>query len=287
VDCSGDRRVHQTGSDPAIERELGKARESRPRSVEVDLVRAFALDSCGCFPTGRHYPGIVHLLRTVARGLADEFAADAPWMDLPIALIDVETTGRDASMDRVVEIGIAVGRGGEIVARYNWLIHPGCPIPEEARLVHGITDADVANSPRFEAIAHEVAAALGTCIPAAYNAAFDRAFLSNEFARIGWEPPSGTRRAPALRREVDWVDPLVWAREIQRDERSRALGEVAARLGVALETAHRASDDAEAALRVLYVLANDARVPRIHGAFVHEQKRLAQIHADERRRWKN
>jgi DNA polymerase-3 subunit epsilon len=250
-------------------------------------VRAIALDSCGCFPTGRHYAGIAHLLRTVARGLAEEFAADAPWVELPIALIDVETTGRDASVDRVVEIGIAVGRGGQVVARYNWLIHPGVPIPEEARLVHGIADADVAGSPRFEAVAHEVAAALSGCIPAAYNAAFDRAFLNNEFARAGFRPAEGTRVAPALRREVDWIDPLVWAREIQRDERSRALGEVAARLGVALETAHRASDDAEAALRVLYLLAADARVPRIHGSFVQEQKRLGQLHADERRRWKN
>jgi DNA polymerase-3 subunit epsilon len=250
-------------------------------------VRATVVDSCGCFPTGRHYAGIAHLLRTVARGLADEFAAEAAWSELPIAFVDVETTGRDASVDRVVEIGIAVGRGGQIIARYNWLIHPGVPIPEEARLVHGISDADVAGSPRFAAVAHEVAAALEGCVPAAYNAAFDRAFLMNEFARAGSVTKEGERPAPALRREVEWVDPLVWAREIQREERSKALGEVAARLGVALENAHRASDDAEAGLRVLYLLGADARVPRAHGSFVQEQKRLAQLHADERRRWRS
>jgi DNA polymerase-3 subunit epsilon len=250
-------------------------------------VRAVGIDSCGCFPTGRHYAGIAHLLRTVARGLAEEFPAEAAWVELPIALIDVETTGRDASVDRVVEIGIAVGRGGQVIARYNWLIQPGIPIPEEARSVHGISDADVAASPLFPAIAHEVAAALSGCIPAAYNASFDRAFLTNEFARAGHRAGEGERPAPALRREVEWVDPLVWAREIQRDERSRALGEVAARLGVALEKAHRASDDAEAALRVLYVLAADARVPRTHGSFVQEQRRLALVHADERRRWRS
>src|ERR1700722_5045120 len=122
-------------------------------------------------------------MRTGARGLAQELPAAAASIEAPIALVDVETTGRDASVDRVVEIGIAVGRGGQIVARYNWLIQPGVPIPEEPRLVHGISDADVAASPRFEAIAHEVAAALEGCIPAAYNASFDRAFLGNEFAR--------------------------------------------------------------------------------------------------------
>ena len=70
------------------------------------MVRA-ALDACGCFPTGRHYAGIAHLLRAVTRGLIEELAADGAWAELPIALIDVETTGKDASVDRVVEVGIA------------------------------------------------------------------------------------------------------------------------------------------------------------------------------------
>jgi DNA polymerase-3 subunit epsilon len=248
-------------------------------------MRGVIADSCGCFPSGRHYPGIAHLLRTVARGLVAELAAEAMWNELPIALIDVETTGRDASVDRVVELGIVVGKGGEVIARFNWLIQPGQPIPEEARSVHGISDADVKDSPRFEAIAHEIAAALEGAIPAAYNAAFDRAFLLNEFARAGHASADGPR-PPALRRDVEWVDPLVWARELQREERSKALGEVAARLGIALENAHRASDDAEAALRVLYVLAGDPRVPKVHAAFVQEQRRLSQNQADERRRWK-
>ncbi len=245
-------------------------------------MRAVLVDACGCFPTGQHYPGIAHLLRSTMRGLVEELAADAAWLELPIALVDVETTGRDASVDRVVEVGIAVGRAGEVIARYNWLIHPGMPIPEEARSVHGISDDDVKDAPRFEAVAHEIAGALAGCIPAAYNAAFDRAFLSGEFARSG-----STATAPALRRDIEWVDPLVWARELQREERSKALGEVAARLGVKLEKAHRASDDAEAALRVLYGLAEGGRIPRPYGAFVQEQRRLAQLHADERRRWKN
>jgi DNA polymerase-3 subunit epsilon len=249
-------------------------------------MRGVVADSCGCFPSGRHFPGIAHLLRTVARGLVAELAADAAWSDLPVALIDVETTGRDPSVDRIVEIGIVVGKGGEIVARFNWLVHPEQTIPEEARAVHGITDADVKDAPRFAALAEEIKAALAGAIPAAYNAPFDRAFLVNEFARAAAAGVAEGPRVPALRREVEWVDPLIWARELQREERSKALGEVAARLGVALTNAHRASDDAEAALRVLYVLGTDPRVPRAHAAFIQEQRRLSQLQADERRRWK-
>jgi DNA polymerase-3 subunit epsilon len=238
-------------------------------------------DGCGCFPTGRHYAGIAHLLRAVIRGLAEEFGPDLAWIDLPVALIDLETTGRDASVDRVVEVGIVVRRNGELV-RHNWMINPGIPIPEEARAVHHISDADVADAPRFEAAAQEIAEVLKGCIPAAYNAAFDRAFLMNEFARSGHRPASPP---PFLRRDVEWVDPLVWAREIQSSERSRALGDVAARLGITLENAHRAADDAEAALRVLYELAKDMRMPRPYGALMQEQKRIALQQADERRFW--
>lgn len=243
-----------------------------------------SLDACGCFPTGRHYPGIAHLLKAVIRGVAEGFAQDAPWDDLEIAVIDTETTGRDASVDRVVELGICVGRAGEVVARYNWLINPGMPIPAQARDVHGIGDEDVKDAPRFGEIAAEVAAALKGRLPCAYNAAFDKSFVLTEIARL--PTAIDATGVPALKREVEWVDPLVWARELQQGEKSRALGEVAARLGIVMEKAHRASEDAEAALKVLYALAKDGRVPRAYGALVQEQRRLAFEQADERRRWR-
>lgn len=240
-------------------------------------------DGCGCFPTGRHYPGIAHLLKVQIRGLAAGFANDVPWQEIDVALLDVETTGRDASVDRVVELGIAVGRRGEVVARYNWLINPGMPIPPEVTAIHHITDEMVADKPRFEVVAVEIANALRGCVPAAYNALFDRAFLMGEFSRAKVD---GTG-IPALTREVEWLDPLVWARDIQENEKSRSLGDVAARLGVQLEKAHRAQDDAEAALRVLYVLGKDARIPTAYGAMVQEQRRISQKQADARKMWRS
>jgi DNA polymerase-3 subunit epsilon len=244
-----------------------------------------SLEACGCFPTGRHYPGIAHLLRTVVRGLLDDIAADAQWSDLPIALVDVETTGRDASVDRVVEVGIAIARGGELVESKNWLVNPGLPIPKEASDVHKITDELVRDAPRFEVIALEIAAMLTGCVPAAYNASFDRAFLASEMARAG---VPREKLPPPLGKNVEWLDPLVWARELQQGERSKTLGEVATRLGIALEQAHRASDDAEAALRVLLALGRDPRIPRSYAALVQEQRRLGMAQADERRqRWRD
>lgn len=240
--------------------------------------------ACGCFPTGRHYPGIAHLLRVRARGTVVELDADAAWTELPIAVLDTETTGRDAQTDRIVEIGIVVGIRGEVVKRLNWLINPGIPIPDAAREVHGISDDDVKDAPRFEQIAAEVADALRGVIPAAYNASFDRAFVAAEISRSGLVLDA---MPSCLRPEIEWVDPLVWARELQKYEKGKKLGEVAARLGVALENAHRASDDAEAALKVLYAFGGDTRVPRAYGALVQEQRRLARAQEDSFAAWRS
>jgi DNA polymerase-3 subunit epsilon len=141
----------------------------------------------------------------------------------------------------------------------------------------------VAGKPRFEAIAHEILQALRGCVPAAYNALFDRAFMMSEMSRA----KADVSGVPAFARETEWLDPLVWARDIQSDEKSRALGDVAARLGVKLENAHRAEDDAEAAIRVLYGLAKDPRMPRAYGALVQEQRRIAQVQMDARRNWRS
>ncbi|WP_437545809.1 3'-5' exonuclease [Sorangium sp. So ce327] len=240
-------------------------------------------DPCGCFPTGRHYPGIAHLLKVRAVGVASEIDAGSAWIDQPIAFVDVETTGRDPAGDRIIELGIVIGRSGEILTRYNWLIHPGRPIPAESTAIHGIKDADVEGKPSFAEVAEEILGCFKGAIPAAYNATFDRSFLLAELERVGMRPHEPP---PAMRREVDWVDPLTFARELYKNEESRALGDMAARLGISLEKAHRATDDAEAALQVLYALAKDPRVPRAYGGLIQEQRRLVRQQDEARKFWR-
>jgi DNA polymerase-3 subunit epsilon len=240
-------------------------------------------DGGGCFPTGRHYPGIAHLLRIVAAGLADECAGDCAIANVPLAAIDTETTGRDPELDRIVEIACVLWRDGEVVARHCWLVDPCRPIPQEAFEVHGIGDGDVQGKPRFAEIAADVLAALHGSVPVAYNAEFDRAFLMAEMVRA--EALAGSA-PPACRKGIEWIDPLVWARELHKLEKSKSLSEVCARLGIEIAKAHRAADDAEAALRVLSSFCSDVRVPKTYAAFVQEQRRLARLFDDERRMWR-
>ena len=118
----------------------------------------------------------------------------------------------------------------------------------------GITDERVKNEPRFEAIVAKVLEHLQGRIPVAYNAGFDRGFIHSEMRRAGVTPAKSTKVPPALRPGLDWVDPLIWARALQTAAKGFKLGEVAARVGIDLTNAHRATDDAEAAGKVLYSL---------------------------------
>jgi DNA polymerase-3 subunit epsilon len=240
-------------------------------------------DAGGCFPTGRHYPGIAHLVRARGRGIADEFAADTLMSDLPIVAIDVEATGLDPAEDRIVEVACVVFARGE-VERHTWFVNPGRPISAESQAVHHISDDDVRDAPPFSGIMDRLVEVLGRGVPLAYNADFDRAFLMAEFARGGGLP---MQPPPALRKGVDWVDPLTWARELQQAEKSKSLSLVAERLGIEIGQAHRATDDALAAGRVLQAFMTDSRVPVTYAAFVQEQRRLGRVHRDERQHWKS
>jgi len=229
------------------------------------------LDVCGCFPTGRHYPGIAERMQRVLQdvaGLAAGYEARTRWAQAKLAIIDFETTGLSPETDRVIEVGIACFEGGRLSFMRNWLINPGMPIPEESRAVHNITDEELAHAPSFHEVADELAQALRDHIPVAYNAAFDRRFLHAELDRLlagVADPP------PAFVSDVVWIDPLVWARELFPEEKSRRLTDVCARLGIALENAHRAASDAQAAGHVLLALAE--RMPSSYAELISLQAR--------------
>ncbi len=217
-------------------------------------------------------------------GVAEEFAPDDNWAAMPVAFLDTETTGTDSRVDRVIEVGIVRGEHGEIQSHHSWLINPGMPIPKESTDVHGIKDEDVADKPSFAEVLPEIIEALRGAIPAAYNATFDKGFILQEIERSGLrvaDPPPGARK------DVTWIDPLAFAREFFKGKgESRALGAVAERLGVSLVNAHRATDDAEAALRVLYALSRDERMPDTYAALIQEQRRLMQLQLEAQRFWR-
>lgn len=240
-----------------------------------------------CFPTGRHYPGIAdriaQAIRNVA-GLCAEFEVGRNWMELPLVVIDFETTGTDPENDRVLEIGM-VGFDGirQVAFREGLLVDPEIPVPEEARAVHGISDEELKGAPTFREVLPTLLERLAGRLPVAYNADFDRGFLHAEVARLGGKITDGTL-PPALRHDVVWVDPLVWAREILKDQKSRKLTDVAAHFEIPLEQAHRAAGDAEATGHVLGALSPN--MPAVYGELIRLQGRYGAFQEAELMQWK-
>jgi DNA polymerase-3 subunit epsilon len=237
-------------------------------------------DVCGCFPTGRHYPGIADRMRsatTRVAGMAHGFAPDAIWSEEPFVVLDFETTGLDAETDRIIEIGAACFRHGKLESSKFWLVHPGIPIPPETTEITGIDDSMVAGQPPFEVAIRDVISHLEGRIPVAYNHFFDSRFLWAETRRAGLPTrgpgADGKEIAPAFSDDGVWIDPLVWARELQKNDKGHKLVDVCARLGIPLESAHRASHDAEAAGHVLLALAS--QMPRRYAELLRVQQRYA------------
>lgn len=104
----------------------------------------------------------------------------------PLAFFDLETTGVNIAVDRIVEIAILkIYPGGkeEVLAMR---VNPLMPIPAESSLFHGIYDEDVKDLPSFKERAMEVKEFLGDADLAGYNSnKFDVPMLMEEFIRAG------------------------------------------------------------------------------------------------------
>ncbi len=156
-------------------------------------------------------------------------------MSLPrrLAFLDVETTGAHPVRDRVTEIAILRVEDGEVVARWESLVNPGMSIPGMIQDLIGITNAMVAEAPRFDALADEVARLLEGCVFVAHNARFDYGFIRNEFARLGRE-----FEAPVL-------CTVKLSRALFPEHHRHGLDALIERHGLACGARHRAMGDAE------------------------------------------
>ncbi|EBW2353052.1 DNA polymerase III subunit epsilon [Salmonella enterica subsp. enterica] len=102
-------------------------------------------------------------------------------------IFDTETTGLDAEVDRIIELG-----GVELVNRFptgrtiHFYINPdGRAIHAEAQAVHGISIEQLTGKPVFAEIADEFIEFIDGAKLVAHNAGFDMAFINAELKRLG------------------------------------------------------------------------------------------------------
>jgi DNA polymerase-3 subunit epsilon len=104
------------------------------------------------------------------------------------AVVDVETTGLDPAVDRIVEVAVVRTDGaGRITHEYATTVDPGGPVLLTE--IHGLDDLAVRGAPSFAGAAAAVAARLTGAVVVGHNVAFDLGFLRTEFGRGGCAMP--------------------------------------------------------------------------------------------------
>jgi DNA polymerase III epsilon subunit family exonuclease len=169
-------------------------------------------------------------------------------------VVDTETTGRDAKMADLIEIGAVRVRDGEIVDRFSTFVNPGRSI--FGVQMHGITDADIAGAPAPRDAVQRFLEFAGTAPLVGHNVGFDLGFLATAL------------NEPAKFAGASTFDTLAIARDGYPDLESYKLGDVARFFGIGFETSHRALADAEVTAAVLAKMAMDlpARIQNLEDA---------------------
>jgi len=109
---------------------------------------------------------------------------------LDFVAIDTETTGLDPQADALVALAAVPFRDGKpcVGDGYTRLVNPGRPIPDAARAIHGIGDADVAQAPApAVALPPFLALCAGRAI-VAHTAAFDLTLINRAARAAGLDP---------------------------------------------------------------------------------------------------
>jgi DNA polymerase-3 subunit epsilon len=169
----------------------------------------------------------------------------------PIACVDLETTGGTAAQHRIIEVGIVLLEGGEVMEEWSTLVQPGVRIPPTIAAFTGIDNDMVADAPAFEDVRSEVRRRLEGRLFVAHNARFDYGFLRAEFRRTGEK-----FSAPVL-------CTVKLSRVLFAEHARHNLDTLMERFGLACDQRHRALGDAQVLPALLAAMERDRGAARM------------------------
>lgn len=147
-------------------------------------------------------------------------------------LLDLETTGGNAQRDRITEIAAVRVEHGVEVARWSTLVNPGVHISSFIEQLTGISNAMVADAPRFDEVAPQLLKLLDGAVLVAHNVRFDHGFLLHALARLDVALRCKTLCTVRLSRLLypgvkgHGLDAIMQRHGITTESRHRALGDV-------------------------------------------------------------
>jgi DNA polymerase-3 subunit epsilon len=163
------------------------------------------------------------------------------------AIIDIETTGGNANIEKITEIAIYLHDGEKITGEFVSLVNPERNIPYFITNLTGITNEMVEDAPRFYEIARTIVELTEGRIFVAHNARFDYSFIRNEFKSLGFN----------YRRNI--LDTVSLSRKLIPGHRSYSLGNICRDLKIVINGRHRASGDALATVKLFEMLLEKDR----------------------------
>jgi DNA polymerase-3 subunit epsilon len=176
---------------------------------------------------------------------------------LSYAVFDVETTGGSPSTGhRVTEIAAVVVRGGCIVDIYEQLVNPERHVSPWITQLTGISNAMLADQPRFAEIAPDVVSALAGNVFVAHNAAFDWRFVSAELQRTFDKTPTALTLCTV--RLARLLLPQLPRRSLDHVAHHYGVQDVAERYALKRGTRHSAAGDAVVTAHCLLRMLDDA-----------------------------
>lgn len=192
------------------------------------------------------FPGLVYDFELLDQDLHENIA-DTSMQALSYVVFDTETTGLLPDRgDEIVQLAaVRVVNGRRVQSEvFNTLVNPGRPIPPSSTLIHGITDAMVANAPNVDQVVRDFHNFARGSVLVAHNIEFDMAFLRRAARRAG------------LRFDHPVLDTAVLSAKVFGDGENHSLDALAARLGVELTPSarHTAVGDATATAEILIKL---------------------------------
>lgn len=150
------------------------------------------------------------------------------------AIVDIETTGGNATHSRITEIAIVIHDGEKVIDRWETLVNPQKHIPDAIFALTGITNEMVREAPVFDLISDRVFELLSDRVFVAHNVNFDYSFVRHELERAG------------LKWTAKKLCTVRAARKIKPGMLSYSLGRLCSSLDINLENRHRAGGDADA-----------------------------------------
>lgn len=152
---------------------------------------------------------------------------------------DTETTGLNAATAHVIEIGAVQFSKQGIMATYNVLVNPCCPVPPEAVQINHISNEMLQDCPLIEQVLPDFLSFIGSSILVAHNVGFDLSFINAELNRSGFNPLKNSA-----------VDTVQLSRQIFPQLPNHKLQTLANCLHIDAGTAHRAQDDARVCMKI-------------------------------------